>query len=57
MTSGRDLFRAEARPQPALPLCGFHFVFFFLYVADPKKVAALFGFWPQQALASAPGGS
>jgi membrane associated rhomboid family serine protease len=49
MTSGRDLFAPKLGL--TLPLCGFHFVFFFLTVADPKKVAALFGFWPQQALA------
>ena len=48
MTSGRDLFAPKLGL--TLPLCGFHFIFFFLYVADPKKVAGLFGFWPQQAL-------
>ena len=49
MTSGRDLFAPKLGL--TLPLCGFHFVFFFLYVTDPKKVVGLFGFWPQQALA------
>ena len=49
MTSGRDLFAPKLGL--TLPLCGFHFVFFFLYVADPRKVAGLFGCWPQQALA------
>jgi membrane associated rhomboid family serine protease len=49
MTSGRDLFAPKLGL--TLPLCGFHFIFFFLYVTDPKKVAGLFGFWPQQALA------
>ena len=49
MSSGRDLFAPKLGL--TLPLCGFHFVFFFLYVADPRKVAGLFGFWPQQALA------
>jgi len=48
MTSGRDLFAPKLGL--TLPLCGLHFVFFFLTVADPKKVAALFGFWPGQAL-------
>jgi len=48
MTSGRDLFAPKLGL--TLPLCGFHFIFFFLYVTDPKKVASLFGFWPQQAL-------
>ena len=48
MTSGRDLFAPKLGL--TLPLCGFHFVFFLLYVTDPKKVAGLFGFWPQQAL-------
>ena len=48
MTSGRDLFA----PKLGLtaPLCGLHFVFFFLLTADPQKTAALFGFWPQGAL-------
>ena len=48
MTSGRDLFAPKLGL--TLPLCGLHFIFFLLYVTDPKKVAALFGFWPQQAL-------
>ena len=48
MTSGRDLFAPKLGL--TLPLCGFHFIFFFLYVTDPKKVAGLFGFWPQQEL-------
>ncbi len=48
MTSGRDLFAPKLGL--TLPLCGFHFIFFFLFVTDPKKVASLFGFWPQQAL-------
>ncbi len=48
MTSGRDLFGPKLGL--TLPLCGLHFVFFFLYVADPKKTAGLFGFWPSQAL-------
>jgi len=48
MTSGRDLFAPKLGL--TLPLCGFHFIFFFLFVTDPKKVAGLFGFWPQQAL-------
>jgi membrane associated rhomboid family serine protease len=49
MTSGRDLFA----PKLGLtaPLCGLHFVFFLLAAMDPKRVAELFGFWPQQALA------
>ena len=45
MTSGRDLFAPKLGL--TLPLCGFHFIFFFLFVTDPKKVAGLFGFWPQ----------
>jgi membrane associated rhomboid family serine protease len=48
MTSGRDLFAPKLGL--TLPLCGLHFIFFFLVVADPKKTAALFGFWPSQAL-------
>ena len=48
MTSGRDLFAPKLGL--TLPLCGFHFIFFFLFVTDPKKVAGLFGFWPRQAL-------
>ena len=48
MTSGRDLFAPKLGL--TLPLCGLHFVFFFLTVADPRKVAALFGFWPGRAL-------
>lgn len=48
MTSGRDLFAPKLGL--TLPLCGLHFVFFLLYAADPRKTAALFGFWPQQAL-------
>ncbi len=48
MTSGRDLFAPKLGL--TLPLCGLHFIFFFLFVTDPRKVAGLFGFWPQQAL-------
>lgn len=48
MTSGRDLFAPKLGL--TLPLCGLHFIFFFLYTMDPRKTAALFGFWPQQAL-------
>ncbi len=49
MTSGRDLFAPKLGL--TLPLCGLHFVFFFLFTMDPQKTAGLFGFWPQQALA------
>jgi len=48
MTSGRDLFAPKLGL--TLPLCGLHFVFFFLFSMDPQKTASLFGFWPQQAL-------
>jgi membrane associated rhomboid family serine protease len=48
MTSGRDLFAPKLGL--TMPLCGLHFIFFFLAVADPKKTVALFGFWPSQAL-------
>jgi membrane associated rhomboid family serine protease len=48
MTSGRDLFAPKLGL--TLPLCGLHFVFFLLATMDPKRVASLFGFWPQQAL-------
>ena len=48
MTSGRDLFAPKLGL--TVPLCGLHFVFFLLAAMDPKKVASLFGFWPQQAL-------
>jgi membrane associated rhomboid family serine protease len=33
-----------------LPLCGLHFVFFFLLKMDPEKTFTLFGFVPQAAL-------
>ncbi len=49
MTSGRDLF--APKPGLTVPLCGLHFVFFFLQVADPNKTAMLFAFWPDAALA------
>ena len=48
MTSGRDLFAPKLGL--TLPLCGLHFVFFLLAAMNPKRVAELFGFWPQQAL-------
>ena len=48
MTSGRDLFAPKLGL--TLPLCGFHFIFFFLAATDPRKTVGLFGFWPQHAL-------
>lgn len=45
---GRDLFRPRAGL--TLPLCGLHFVFFFLAAADPAKTLAIFGFEPSRAL-------
>jgi membrane associated rhomboid family serine protease len=48
MTSGRDLFAPKLGL--TLPLCGLHFIFFLLAAMNPKRVAELFGFWPQQAL-------
>lgn len=45
--SGRDLF--EPKLGLTLPLCGLHFVFFFLIQADPQKSYALFSFSPLTA--------
>jgi len=47
VTSGRDLFAPKLGL--TLPLCGLHFVFFFLSAADPARTAALFGFYPATA--------
>ena len=35
-----------------LPLCGLHFVFYFLIVSDPVKTRALFGFFPDAPFAN-----
>ncbi len=48
MTSGRDLFAPKLGL--TLPLCGLHFVFFFLMSADPVRTVSLFGFYPATAL-------
>ncbi len=47
MTNGRDLFAPKLGL--TLPLCGLHFVFFFLTTADPERVVPLFGFFPSTA--------
>lgn len=46
----RDLF--GPKPGLTLPLCGLHFVFFFLSVADPSKTRAIFGFHSPIALSA-----
>ncbi len=46
--SGRDLFAPKLGL--TLPLCGLHFVFFFLQAADVTKTMAIFGFEPWKAL-------
>ena len=48
MTSGRDLFAPKLGL--TLPLCGLHFVFFFLTTADPVRTVSLFGMFPTTAL-------
>lgn len=48
--SGRDVF--GSRWGLTLPLCGLHFVFFFLTVADPQKAYAIFAFVPGRVLAA-----
>jgi membrane associated rhomboid family serine protease len=45
--SGRDLFAPKLGL--TLPLCGLHFVFYFLMTADVQKVVGLFGFHPATA--------
>ena len=47
MTSGRDLFAPKLGL--TLPLCGLHFVFFFLTTADPVRTVSLFGMFPATA--------
>jgi membrane associated rhomboid family serine protease len=49
VTSGRDLFAPKLGL--TLPLCGLHFVFFFLTTSDPVRTASLFGFYPATAFA------
>jgi membrane associated rhomboid family serine protease len=49
VTNGRDLFAPKLGL--TLPLCGLHFVFFFLTSADTERVVALFGFSPATAFA------
>ncbi len=44
MTSGRDLFAPKLGL--TLPLCGLHFIFFFLRTADPERTLSLFAFRP-----------
>lgn len=48
MTSGRDLF--EPKLGLTMPLCGLHFVFYFLVQADPQRAFTLFAFDPASAL-------
>ncbi|MCG3191593.1 MAG: rhomboid family intramembrane serine protease [Thermoanaerobaculia bacterium] len=47
---GRDLFAPKLGL--TLPLCGLHFIFFFLQVADPGKTLAIFAFEPWKVLAA-----
>ncbi|HVO51814.1 MAG TPA: hypothetical protein VMV60_12520, partial [Thermoanaerobaculia bacterium] len=49
MTNGRDLF--APRLGLTLPLCGFHFIFFFLLKMNPEQTVGLFAFDPRTALA------
>jgi membrane associated rhomboid family serine protease len=49
MTNGRDLFAPKLGL--TLPLCGLHFIFFFLRAADPERTLSLFAFQPGRALA------
>ena len=49
MTDGRDLFAPKLGL--TLPLCGLHFIFFFLRTADPERTLSLFAFRPGVALA------
>jgi membrane associated rhomboid family serine protease len=49
VTNGRDLFAPKLGL--TLPLCGLHFVFFFLMAADPVRTTELFGMRPASALA------
>jgi membrane associated rhomboid family serine protease len=49
VTSGRDLFAPKLGL--TLPLCGLHFIFFFLVQADAEKTIGLFSFQPATALA------
>jgi membrane associated rhomboid family serine protease len=44
MTSGRDF---SPRLGLTLPLCGLHFVFFFLSASDPARATQVFAFYPQ----------
>jgi membrane associated rhomboid family serine protease len=48
VTGGRDLFAPKLGL--TLPLCGLHFVFFFLSTADPRRTAGLFAMNPATAL-------
>jgi len=48
MTSGRDLFAPKLGL--TLPLCGLHFVFFFLWTSDATRTTSLFAFRPATAL-------
>ena len=48
LSDGRDLFGPKLGL--TLPLCGLHFVFFFLSSADAARVVSLFGFFPATAL-------
>jgi membrane associated rhomboid family serine protease len=49
VTSGRDLFAPKLGL--TLPLCGLHFIFFFLVQADSGRTIGLFAFQPEAALA------
>jgi membrane associated rhomboid family serine protease len=47
---GRDLFAPKLGL--TLPLCGLHFIFFFLVVADPSRTLAIFGFEPWKVVSA-----
>ena len=49
MTNGRDLFAPKLGL--TLPLCGLHFIFFFLLKMNAEQTAGLFAFDPRTALA------
>jgi membrane associated rhomboid family serine protease len=49
VTNGRDLFAPKLGL--TLPLCGLHFILFFLRTTDQERTIRLFGFFPQTAFA------
>ena len=48
MRNHNDLFAPKLGI--TMPLCGFHFIFFFLVKMDPVRTLTLFGFDPRAAL-------